>query len=230
MTLAIGARLHPVAAQARHAPASCRRFRTIKEYPPAFFRCTHLQPVQGSIDGTIIEFRDDRRQARQGIISRRPQHHAAIVARFHDKRKQPPCAVQRPGGFLVFAPLSGIMQQIVANAFAQVQRCLEHRGRDPGTGEQQPALRHPRAKLARPSEFIALRMLYAVMDEMPDIERIGEIVEIGQWVWNLELSGLFGHWTPVKHIYRLTAIETGIVIIVVFGWRLTAAGSQTPDR
>src|SRR5882724_4897668 len=36
-------------------------------------------------------------------------------------------------------------------------------------------------------------MLHAMMREMPDIERIGEIIEICQLVWNLELSGVFGH-------------------------------------
>jgi hypothetical protein len=42
-------------------------------------------------------------------------------------------------------------------------------------------------------------MLHAVMDEMPDIERIGEIVEICQCVWNLELPREFGHLNTFQH-------------------------------
>ena len=47
-----------------------------------------------------------------------------------------------------------------------------------------------------PAQFIALRMLHAVMREASDIERIGEIIEMGQFVGNLEFSGVFGH---LKH-------------------------------
>ena len=43
--------------------------------------------------------------------------------------------------------------------------------------------------------IVALRMLHAVMHEVPDIERIGEIVEIGQRVRNLELSRFFRHFS-----------------------------------
>jgi hypothetical protein len=32
-----------------------------------------------------------------------------------------------------------------------------------------------------------------VMREVPDIERIGEIIEMGQFVGNLEFSRVFGH-------------------------------------
>src|SRR6266852_8240136 len=41
-------------------------------------------------------------------------------------------------------------------------------------------------------------MLHAMMREMPDIERIGEIIEICQLIGNLELSGVFGHWNTSK--------------------------------
>jgi hypothetical protein len=37
-----------------------------------------------------------------------------------------------------------------------------------------------------------------MMREMPDIERIGEIIEICQLVGNFELSGLFGHRNTTK--------------------------------
>ena len=59
---------------------------------------------------------------------------------------------------------------------------------------QKSPLRHPRAKFSWPCQFVALHMLNAVMGEMPDIERIGEIIEIGQFIRNLELFGLFGHF------------------------------------
>src|ERR1700704_4245389 len=57
-------------------------------------------------------------------------------------------------------------------------------------------------------------MLHAMMREMPDIERIGEIIEICQLVGNLEFSGVFGHWNTTKthllvdskrHRYRVFA-------------------------
>jgi hypothetical protein len=41
-------------------------------------------------------------------------------------------------------------------------------------------------------------MLHAMMREMPDIERIGEIIEIGQFVRNLEFARLFGHHNTNK--------------------------------
>src|SRR5258708_24168042 len=41
-------------------------------------------------------------------------------------------------------------------------------------------------------------MLHAMMREMPDIERIGEIIEICQLVGNFELFGVFGHWNTTK--------------------------------
>jgi hypothetical protein len=41
-------------------------------------------------------------------------------------------------------------------------------------------------------------MLHAMMGEMPDVERIGEIVEICQFVRNLEFSGLFRHFDTSK--------------------------------
>jgi hypothetical protein len=34
-------------------------------------------------------------------------------------------------------------------------------------------------------------MLHAMMREMPDVERIGEIIEICQLIGNFELSGFF---------------------------------------
>jgi hypothetical protein len=41
-------------------------------------------------------------------------------------------------------------------------------------------------------------MLHAMMREMPDVERIGEIIEIRQFVRNLELLGGFGHLDTSK--------------------------------
>src|SRR5712672_1861094 len=41
-------------------------------------------------------------------------------------------------------------------------------------------------------------MLHAMMRELPDIERIGEIIEICQLVGNLEFSGVFGHLNTTK--------------------------------
>src|SRR5882724_10789652 len=38
----------------------------------------------------------------------------------------------------------------------------------------------------------------AAMGEMPDIQRVGEIVEIGQLVRNLEFSRLQRHWNTTK--------------------------------
>ena len=46
------------------------------------------------------------------------------------------------------------------------------------------------AEFARAGQFIALHMLHAVMGEMPDIERIGEIIEICQFVRNFELFAI----------------------------------------
>src|SRR5207248_858482 len=37
-----------------------------------------------------------------------------------------------------------------------------------------------------------------MMREMPDVERVGEIVEIGQFVGNLELSGQLRHFNTSK--------------------------------
>ena len=54
------------------------------------------------------------------------------------------------------------------------------------------------AEFPRPGQFIALQMLHAVMREMPDVERIGEIIEISQLVRNLEFSGLFRHRNTSK--------------------------------
>src|SRR6266478_3107024 len=41
-------------------------------------------------------------------------------------------------------------------------------------------------------------MLHAMMREMPDIERIGEIIEICQFIGNLEFFGLFRHFNTSK--------------------------------
>jgi hypothetical protein len=41
-------------------------------------------------------------------------------------------------------------------------------------------------------------MLHAMMREMPDVQRIGEIIEICQLIGNLEFSGVFGHWNTTK--------------------------------
>jgi hypothetical protein len=43
-----------------------------------------------------------------------------------------------------------------------------------------------------------LNMLHAMMREMPDVERIGEIIEIRQLVRNLELFRGFGHLDTSK--------------------------------
>ena len=59
-----------------------------------------------------------------------------------------------------------------------------------------PLLRHPHREFPRPGQFIALHMLHAMMREMPDIERIGEIIEMGQFVGNLEFSETL--WTSVN--------------------------------
>ena len=77
-----------------------------------------------------------------------------------------------------------------------------------------PRCRHPRREFPRIRQCITLHMLHAVMREMPDVERIGEIIEICQFVRNLEFPRFFDIETPVNHIYPLTARNTSLVYIL----------------
>ena len=85
------------------------------------------------------------------------------------------------------------MLQIVAQAFSQFERRAEHGGCDPGSRPRQPALFHPTCEVFRRLELVILPMRRAVLDEMADIERVGEVVSVGQRVGNLELAGLLRH-------------------------------------
>jgi len=105
MALAIGTRLHPVPAQGGHAPPPRRRLRPVEA--AALLGRAHLEAIQGSLDGTKVEFGCYRRQPGQGIASCRTKRHA-IVRRFHDKRKCPQGIVQWSNGILVVAPLDRI--------------------------------------------------------------------------------------------------------------------------
>jgi hypothetical protein len=54
-----------------------------------------------------------------------------------------------------------------------------------------------------------------MMGEMPDIERIGEIIEIGQLVGTWNFLDCFDISTPLKQIYWLTARDTSIAFLPV---------------
>src|SRR6185437_14956886 len=87
----------------------------------------------------------------------------------------------------------------------------------------------------RPRQFIALRVLHAVVREMADVERIGQIVEMRQLVGNLELSRLFRHFrilwgTPVKQFCWLTAIDTSINQLLVLRIATRIAQGGRDDR
>ena len=189
MALAIGAGLHPVAAQRRHAPPPRRRLRAIEEHPAAFFGGAHLQPVQRSHDGTVDRVRRRPLTARPSASPRAARSAMpAFMPRFRHERKQPHRAVQGSNGIPVLATLGRIAFQIAANAGAEFQRGLEHAGvilppdaDSPRCDIQAPSSRGP--AVHRP-----VRVRHAVMREMPDIERVGEIVEIRQLIRNLELA------------------------------------------
>jgi len=57
---------------------------------------------------------------------------------------------------------------------------------------------------------------HAMMREMSHVERVGQIIEIGQRIWNLELPGLFGHETLSNHFYWFRATDTTIERLLVF--------------
>src|ERR1700741_4769064 len=70
-------------------------------------------------------------------------------------------------------------------------------------------------------------MLHPVVGEMPEIEGVGEIIEICQRVGDLELARLFRHATPFNFIYRLTSTDTVIVYLLVSTtWRSSCLSTQ----
>ena len=149
-----------------------------------------MEPSYSSATTADSPARASRREARS-VMPRSPRASAtsgkSFIALLSDRTAS-----------LSFTPFRRIAFKIGANAGSELQRAIEHGGRNFRALGQKPPLRHPHRKFPRPGQFIALHMLHAVMREMPDIERIGEIIEMGQFVGNLEFSGLFGHLNTSK--------------------------------
>ena len=82
----------------------------------------------------------------------------------------------------------GIALKISANRRPQLQGRLVGSGIYPRARIQQPAFREPVAQIRRTAKFVALLVRDAMICEPAQIERIGEIIKIGQWVGNPELS------------------------------------------
>ena len=121
MAFAIIARLDPVPAQRRHAPAACRRLRSIEKYPAAFLGSTHLQPIESSGYGAFVKLGNDMGQPGDRIVARRPQHQPAALHR-RDKRKRCQRLVEVISDTVVAAPLGGIAGEIGANIASQAER------------------------------------------------------------------------------------------------------------
>src|ERR1700722_13087745 len=120
MTRTIGSGLYPVPAQRGHAPPPRRRLRAVEEYPAAFFGRAHLQPIQSSLDGTVVKLGDDNRQSGQGIAAAGAERHAVIAPRVRHQRKKLHRLVERPNGLVVLTPLRRIAFKIRANTGSEL--------------------------------------------------------------------------------------------------------------